>query len=49
MARPRVADGGDRLQIRRVAGTIMNKQSRTAKYGSPFILGVGGGANNFSP
>jgi hypothetical protein len=30
MARPQVADGGDGLQIWRVAVTIFNKQSRTA-------------------
>jgi hypothetical protein len=30
MARPQVADGGDGLQIWRVAANILNKQSRTA-------------------
>jgi hypothetical protein len=30
MARPQVADGGDGLQIWRIAGNILNKQSRTA-------------------
>jgi hypothetical protein len=30
MARPEVADGGDVLQIWRVAAIILNKQSRTA-------------------
>jgi hypothetical protein len=30
MARPQVADGGDALQIGRVAANILNKQSRTA-------------------
>jgi hypothetical protein len=30
MARPRVADGGDGLQIWKVAAIILNKQSRTA-------------------
>jgi hypothetical protein len=30
MARPQVADGGDGLQIWRVAAIILNKQSRTA-------------------
>jgi hypothetical protein len=29
-AYPRVADGGDWLQVRIVAGNILNKQSRTA-------------------
>jgi hypothetical protein len=32
-ARPRVADGGDGLQIWRVAANILNKQSRTADEG----------------
>jgi hypothetical protein len=31
MARPQVADGGDGLQIWRVAANILNKQSRTAE------------------
>jgi hypothetical protein len=30
MARPQVADGGNGLQIWRVAANILNKQSRTA-------------------
>jgi hypothetical protein len=30
MARPQVADGGDGIQIWRVAMNILNKQSRTA-------------------
>jgi len=33
MARPRVADGGDGLQIWTVAANILNKQSRTADKG----------------
>jgi hypothetical protein len=33
MARPQVADGGDALQIWRVAVNILNKQSRTADRG----------------
>jgi hypothetical protein len=33
MARPQVADGGDGLQICRVAASILNKQSRTANKG----------------
>jgi hypothetical protein len=37
MARPQVADGGDRLQIWRVAANTLNKQSRPADKG----LGVG--------
>jgi hypothetical protein len=42
MARPQVADGGDGLQIWRVAANILNKQSRTVD------KGVGRGANNSS-
>jgi hypothetical protein len=41
MARPHVADGGDVLQILRVASKILNKHSRTADKGWPYILGVG--------
>jgi hypothetical protein len=33
MARPQAADGGDSLQIWRVAANILNKQSRTADKG----------------
>jgi hypothetical protein len=43
MARPRVADRGDGLQIRRVAANILNKQSRTADSGWSSSLGVGWG------
>jgi hypothetical protein len=32
-AYPRVADGGDGLQIRNIAANILNKQSRTADRG----------------
>jgi hypothetical protein len=46
MARPRVADRGDGLQIWRVAAYILNKQSRTADSGWSSSLGVGRGANN---
>jgi hypothetical protein len=49
MARPQVADGGDGLQIWRVAANILNKQSRTADKGWSSSLGVGRGANNSSP
>jgi hypothetical protein len=49
MARPKVADGGDGLQILRVAANILNKQSRTADKGWSFRLGVGHVANNSSP
>jgi hypothetical protein len=41
MARPQVADGGEGLQIWRVAANILNKQSRTADKGWPSSLGVG--------
>jgi hypothetical protein len=44
MSRPRVADGGDGLQIWRVAVNISNKQSRTANKGWSSSLGVGRGA-----
>jgi hypothetical protein len=33
MACPQVGDGGDSLQILRVAANILNKQSQTAKKG----------------
>jgi hypothetical protein len=49
MARPQVADGGDALQVWRVAANILNRQSPTADKGWPFNLGVGSGANNSSP
>jgi hypothetical protein len=49
MARPQVVDGGDSLQIWRVAANILNKQPRTADKGWASILGVGRGANNSSP
>jgi hypothetical protein len=40
MARPQVADGGDGLQIRRVAANILNKQLRTADKGLSSNLGL---------
>jgi hypothetical protein len=49
MARPQLADGGDGLQIWRVAANILNKQSRTADKGWSSSLGVGREANNSSP
>jgi hypothetical protein len=49
MARPQVADGGEGLQIWRVAVNILNKQSRTADKGWPSSFGVGRGANNSPP
>jgi hypothetical protein len=45
MARPRVADRGDGLQIWKVAANMLNKQSRTADSGWSSV-GVGWGANN---
>jgi hypothetical protein len=46
MVCPQVADGGDGLQIWRVAAKILSKQSRTADRGWSSSLGVGRGANN---
>jgi hypothetical protein len=43
MARPQVADGGEGLQIWRVAAKILNKLSRTADKWCPCSLGVGRG------
>jgi hypothetical protein len=43
MARPQVADGGDGLQMWRVAANILNKQSRTADMAWSSSLGVGRG------
>jgi hypothetical protein len=43
MARPRVADRGDGLQIRRIAANILDKQSRKADSGWCSMLGVGPG------
>jgi hypothetical protein len=49
MARPRVADRGDGLQIWTVAANMLNKQSRTADSGWSSSLGVGRGAKNPPP
>jgi hypothetical protein len=49
MAHPQVADGGDGLQIWRVAANILNKQSRPANKGWSSSLGVRREANNSSP
>jgi hypothetical protein len=49
MASPQVADGGDAIQIWRVAANILNKQSWTADKGWSSRLVVGRGANNASP
>jgi hypothetical protein len=46
MACPQVADGGDDLQIWKVAANIFNKQLWTANKGLSSSLGVGCGANN---
>jgi hypothetical protein len=43
MARPQVADGGDGVQMWKVAAIIMNKQ-RTDDKGWSFNLRAGGGA-----
>jgi hypothetical protein len=43
MARPQVADGGEDLQLWRVAANILNKQSRTADNGWPSSLEDGRG------
>jgi hypothetical protein len=41
MARPKVADGGDGLQIWRVAANVLYKKSRaTDEEGAVFALGV---------
>jgi hypothetical protein len=49
MARPHVADGGDGLQIWKVAANIINKQSRATDKGWASSLWIWGGANNSSP
>jgi hypothetical protein len=41
MARPQVADGGDALQVWRVAANILNKQSRTRSGSPAWGFGVG--------
>jgi hypothetical protein len=41
MARPQISDGGEGLQIRRVAENIVNKQARTVDKGRSFGLEVG--------
>jgi hypothetical protein len=49
MARPQGADGGDTLQVWRIAVNIVNKKPQTADKGCSFSLGVGSEANNSSP
>jgi len=46
---PQVEDGGEGLQIWRVAANIVNKQSQTADKGWSSSLEVWPGANNPSP
>jgi hypothetical protein len=48
MARPQVADGGNGLQIWRVAADILTKQSRTADKGWSPNVGLGRGATSSS-
>jgi hypothetical protein len=48
MGRPQVADGGNGLQIWRVAADILNKQSRTVDKEWSSTLGVEHGTNNSS-
>jgi hypothetical protein len=43
MVRPQVADGGDDLQILRIAVNILNKQSKGADKGWSSSLGLGRG------
>jgi hypothetical protein len=46
MARPQVVDGGESLQIWKIAENILNKQSRTADKGWSSNLEVGRGAKD---
>jgi hypothetical protein len=46
MARPQVADGGDGLQLWRVAANILNKQSRITNKGWSCSLEIVRGSNN---
>jgi hypothetical protein len=49
MARPQVADGGDSLQIWRVAANILRKHSRTVDKRWSSSMEAESGANNSSP
>jgi hypothetical protein len=49
MAHSQVADGGEGLQLLRVAANILNKQSRAADKGWSSRSGVGRGATNPTP
>jgi len=46
MARPRVADGGDGLQMWKIVANILNKQSRTDGKGWSSSLAYGRDTNN---
>jgi hypothetical protein len=46
MTRPQVADGGEGLQILRIAANILNKQSREVDKDWSSSMGVGRVANN---
>jgi hypothetical protein len=48
VARRQIANGGDGLQIWRVAANILNNQSRISYKGWSSSLGVGHGATNYS-
>jgi hypothetical protein len=49
MARPQVADGGDGLQIWRVAANILKEAFADSRKGRFSRFGVGRGANHSSP
>jgi hypothetical protein len=49
MSQPRVADGGDGLQICSVSANISNKQSRTTDKVWSSSMGAGRGDTNSSP
>jgi hypothetical protein len=49
MASPQIVDGGDALQIWRVAANMLNNQSWTADIGWFSSFGVGCWANSSSP
>ena len=46
MASPQFADGGEDFRVWRVAGNVLNKQSRTADNVWSSTLGTGGGNAN---
>jgi hypothetical protein len=48
-AHPQVADGGDALQLWKVAANILNKQLQAADKGWSSSWGVRHAANNSSP